>query len=81
MRLLMVCRQTGRQAYPAVTAHWLCVPAAAPASQLPVPAAAAAACVQTPGSQMELLIGMFGNLSEKQIEQMAKLMVSLTRTV
>jgi hypothetical protein len=28
---------------------------------------------------MELLIGMFGNLTDKQIEQMAKLMVSLTR--
>jgi hypothetical protein len=33
-------------------------------------------CLQTPASQMELLIGMFGNLTDKQIEQMAKLLVS-----
>lgn len=33
---------------------------------------------QTPTSQMELLIGLFGKLSDKQIEQMAKLLVSRT---
>jgi hypothetical protein len=33
---------------------------------------------QTPASQMELLIGLFGKLSDKQIEQMAKLLVSRT---
>jgi hypothetical protein len=32
--------------------------------------------MQTPASQMELLIGLFGKLSDKQIEQMAKLLVS-----
>jgi hypothetical protein len=32
--------------------------------------------LQTPPSQTELLIGLFGNLTDKQIEQMAKLLVS-----
>lgn len=32
--------------------------------------------LQTPGSQFELLIGVFAQLSDKQIEQMAKLLVS-----
>lgn len=31
---------------------------------------------QTPGSQMELLIGVFAKLTDKQVEQMAKLLVS-----
>jgi hypothetical protein len=46
-------------------------------------AAAADVCVpllvlllQTPGSQLELLIGVFSKLTDKQVELMAKLLVS-----
>ena len=37
--------------------------------------------LQTPASQMELLIGMFAKMTDKQVEQMAKLLVSRDTTL
>lgn len=43
---------------------------------LPLNTVCCCVLLQTPASQIELLIGLFGNLTDKQVEQMAKLLVS-----